>query len=109
VRSWVSIGLGPNPAYQTRLRSLYLALSGSAAAAATMVVRDGPTQVGRVVFEADLYTAANSWDFLDFNQIDIRATVGNVLTVEFLTGTPGDVQEINAGGDYVAPGTEYGV
>jgi hypothetical protein len=74
-----------------------------------MVVRDGPTGTGAVIFEADLYTAANSWDFLDFNEVDLRASVGNVLTVEFVAGTPGDVQEINAGGDYVAPGTLYGV
>jgi hypothetical protein len=74
-----------------------------------MVVRDGPTGLGTVIFEADLYTAANSWDFLDFNEIDLRASVGNVLTVEFLAGVPGNVQEINAHGDYVAPGTFYGV
>jgi hypothetical protein len=84
-------------------------MSGSSAASATMVVRDGPSQAGAVIFEADLYTAANSWDFLDFNEVDLRASVGKVLTVEFVTGTPGNVQEINAGGDYVAPGTEYGV
>jgi hypothetical protein len=108
-RAWVSIGLGPNPTYQTRLRSLYLVLSGSSAGSATMVVRDGLTGIGTIIFEADLYTAANGWNFLDYNEIDLRASVGNVLTVEFVTGTPGDVQEINAGGDYVAPGTLYGV
>jgi hypothetical protein len=65
--------------------------------------------MGTIIFEADLYTAANSWGFLEFSEIDLRATAGNVLTVEFIAGTPGDVQEINAGGDYVAPGTFYGV
>ena len=105
----VSIGTGPNMTYQTRLRALYLVVSGGSAGAATAVVRDGPANGGTIIFEADLSTAANSWDFLDYNGIDLRATAGRVLTVEFVAGTPGDFQEVNAEGDYVAPGTLYGV
>lgn len=105
----MSIGIGPNLTYQTRLRSMYLVVSGSSAGAATAVVRDGPANGGTIIFDADLSTAANGWDFLDYNLIDLRATPGRVLTVEFVTGTPGDVQEINAEGDYVPPGTLYGV
>ena len=76
---------------------------------ATMVVRDGGAGVGTIIFEADLFTQANGRDFLDFNEIDLRATVGNVLTVEFIAGTPGDVQQIDAKGDFVPPGIPYGV
>jgi hypothetical protein len=65
--------------------------------------------MGTIIFTADLYTAANSADFLDLSEIDLRASAGNVLTVEFTAGIPGDVQEINAEGDFVAPGTFYGV
>jgi hypothetical protein len=65
--------------------------------------------MGRIIFAADLYTAANSADFLDLSEIDLRASVGRVLTVEFVAGIPGNVQEINAEGDFVAPGTFYGV
>jgi hypothetical protein len=104
----LAIGLGPNQTYQTRLRSLYLTVSGGSAGMATMVVRDGLLGVGQIIFEADLYTAANSRDVLDFNNIDLRATAGGVLTVEFLGGTPGAVQQISAHGDYVPFGIPYG-
>ncbi len=60
------------------------------------------------MFEATISIPANSRDLVNRTNLDIRATAGNVLTVEFLAGTSGDFQAINARGDYIPPGLPYG-
>jgi hypothetical protein len=71
-------------------------------------VRDGAGGMGTIIYQADLYTAANARDQLVEDELDMRATAGNYLTVEFLAGTASDYQSISAQGDYVPPGTPYG-
>ncbi len=60
------------------------------------------------MFEATLSIPANSRDLINRTDLDMRATAGNVLTIEFLAGTSGDFQSINALGDYIPPGIPYG-
>ncbi len=103
----VAAATGPDTTFQTRLRAIYCTLAGTAAGTGTIVVRDGATGVGTIIFEADLSTPSNNRDFLSFTEVDLRATAGNVMTIEFLSGTASDFQAVNAQGDYVAPGTPY--
>ncbi len=102
------VAISPNPTYQTRLRAMYCTLAGSNAGSGTVVVRDGISGVGTILFEATLSIPANSRDLVNRTDLDLRATAGNVLTVEFLAGTAGDFQAINAQGDYIPPGIPYG-
>lgn len=103
-----AVGLGPNPTYQTRLRAIYCTLVGTNAGSGTVVVRDGPTGTGSIIFQSNLNIPANSQDIFSRSDLDLRATIGNVMTIEFLAGTPGDFQTVNALGDYVPLGTPYG-
>lgn len=104
----IAVAISPNSTYQTRLRALYCTLQGPSAGSGTVVVRDGATGVGAIMFEATLAIPVNSRDLVNRTDLDLRATVGNVLTVEFLAGTAGDFQAINAQGDYIPPGIPYG-
>jgi hypothetical protein len=104
----VSAAPGPDGVYQTRLRALYCTLAGSAAGGGTVVVRDGPSGVGTILFRSTLNLPGSGIGVLEKIGIDLRATVGNPLTVEFVAGTAGDFQSVNAQGDYVRPGTPYG-
>jgi len=104
----IAVATGPNSTYQTRLRAMYCTLSGTNAGSGTLVVRDGATGVGAIIFEATLSIPVNSRDLINRTDLDLRATVGNLLTIEFLAGTTADFQSINAQGDYVPPGTPYG-
>lgn len=97
-----------NTTYQARLRALQATLSGTAAGVGTLVVRDGASGVGTIIFRADLAMAANARDGLILTDMDLRASAGAALTVEFLAGTASDFQAVNAQGDYVAPGTPFG-
>ncbi len=103
-----SIAPSQDAVFQTRLRSMYFGLSGPAIGSATAVVRDGQPGIGAIIFQADLYTAANNRDVVSLPEVDLRATAGNVLTVEFLAGTPSDFQEVSAQGDLILLGTPYG-
>lgn len=104
----ISVPGGPNLTYQTRLRALYCTLDGPAAGSGTVVVRDGATGVGTVIFHSTLSLPGGGIDVLNRTDIDLRATAGNSLTIEFLAGTASDFQSVNAQGDYAPPGTPYG-
>jgi hypothetical protein len=104
----ISVSASPNLTYQARLRALYCTLDGPAAGSGTVVVRDGATGVGTIIFHSTLNLPGSGIDILDRTGIDLRATAGNALTIEFLAGTASDFQSVNAQGDYVPPGTPYG-
>lgn len=108
VAATISVATGPNSTYQTRLRAAHCSLDGSAAGSGTVVVRDGPSGSGTIIFQATLNLPGSGIDRLNRTDFDLRATVGNVLTVEFLAGTASDFQSINAQGDYIPPGIQYG-
>ena len=102
-----AVAAGSNSTYQTRMRSIYATLRGPAAGSGTMVVRDGLTGIGTIIFQTDLNISASGRDTLALYEFDIRATPGNVMTIEFTAGTPSDFQVVNAQGDYVPPGTPF--
>jgi hypothetical protein len=104
----VSVSTSLNPTYQTRLRAMYCTLAGSNAGTGTIVVRDGPSGSGVIIFEATLAIPGNNRDLVNRTNLDIRATAGNAMTIEFLAGTSGDFQTANALGDYIPPGLPYG-
>jgi hypothetical protein len=104
----IAVVTGPNTTYQTRLRAMYCTLDGPSSGSGTVVVRDGLTGVGTIIFQSTLNLPGSGIDILDRTGIDLRATAGNVLTIEFLAGTASDFQSINAQGDYAPPGTPYG-
>src|SRR6266576_6865540 len=104
----VAVATSLNSAYQTRLRAMYCTLAGPNAGSATVVVRDGPSGSGAILFEATLAIPANSRDLVNRTDVDLRATAGNVLTIEFLAGVAGDFQTVNSLWDYFPPGLHYG-
>ena len=103
-----SVPVSPNPFYQTRLRSLYCTLEGPAGGSGTLVVRDGATGAGTIVFHSTINLPGSGIGIVNRTNIDIRMTTGNVLTVEFLAGTASDFQSVNAQGDYIPHGIPYG-
>jgi hypothetical protein len=103
-----SAATGPNSTYQTRLRALYCTLGGPAAGSGTVVVRNGATGVGTIIYRSTLNLPSGGVGVLERTGIDLRATAGNALTIEFLAGTASDFQSVNAQGDYVPLGTPYG-
>jgi len=93
---------------QVRLRSLEATLSGASAGTDQLVVRDGASGVGTVIFTADLSIPANGFASMQLSNLDIRATAGNNLTVEFVSGVTSDRENVNAQGDFVIIGTRQG-
>lgn len=88
----------------TRLRSLQCTLGGTSAGTDQLVVRDGPTGTGTIIWQADLAIAANGTSPLVISNLDLRASLGNALTVEFVSGVTGDREDVNAQGDFVPQG-----
>lgn len=93
---------------QLRLRSLTATLAGSAAGTDQLVVRDGPTSSGTIIWTADLSVAANGFASIAQSDMDLRASPGNALTIEFVSGVSSDFEDVNAQGDYIPQGTAFG-
>ena len=91
---------------QLRLRSLQASLVGSGSD--RLVVRDGASGSGTIIFSADMAAAAGTAATLSLSRLDLRATPGNALTIEFVTGT-GSAEDVNAQGDYVPQGSPWGI
>ena len=95
---------------QTRLRSLQCRLSGVAAGTDQLVIRDGASGTGTIIWQADLSVGANGLsDQLSLTGLDIRASLGNALTVEFVNGVGSDREDVNAQGDFVPQGYPLGL
>jgi hypothetical protein len=103
----IAVATSQNLGYQARLRAMYCTLAGTSAGSAAVVVRDGPTGAGAILFQSTLEIPAGGRDLVNRTKIDLRASVGNVLTVEFLAGVAGDFEAVNALGDYIPPGLPY--
>ena len=88
----------------TRLRSLQCSLGGSSAGTDELVVRDGDAGSGTIIWSADLAIPANGTSPLIISNLDLRASLGNALTVEFVSGVTGDREDVNAQGDFVPQG-----
>lgn len=87
-----------------RLRALQCRLSGSSAGTDLLVVRDGPSGNGTIIWQQDLSVPANGSDSINLSGLDLRATPGNGLTVEFVNGVNSDRETVNAQGDIVPQG-----
>lgn len=98
---------------RNRLRALVATLAGTVAAAgsAQLVVRDGPSGTGTIIFTADLSISGTQTAELALSDLDLRASTGNALTVEFVSGSgiTGVAQSVNAQGDYVPQGWPLGM
>lgn len=87
-----------------RLRALQARLAGSAAGTDQLVVRDGPSGAGPILLQVDLSVPANGGDGIALTGLDLRASPGNGLTVEFVNGVNSDRETVNAQGDFVPQG-----
>lgn len=87
-----------------RLRSLTGTLSGGSAGTDLLVVRDGPSGSGTIIWQSDLSVAANGTASIFMTNMDLRASPGNALTIEFVSGVASDRESVNAEGDYVPLG-----
>ncbi len=87
-----------------RLRSIQARLAGTAAGTDQLVVRDGPSGTGAIIWQEDLSIAANGSDQIALSGLDLRSSPGNGLTVEFVAGVASDREDVNAQGDIVPQG-----
>ena len=87
-----------------RLRQLSASLDGIAAGSDLLVVRDGAAGSGTIIWQADLNVVISTSQFITINGLDLRATPGNALTVEFVSGSNSNRECINASGDMVPVG-----
>jgi hypothetical protein len=92
---------------QLRLRSIVASIVGTANMVDRLVVRDGATGVGTIIFSADLGAAGNSGQAVPLSDLDVRASKGNALTVEFVSGS-GTAENVAAQGDLVPVGYPIG-
>lgn len=89
---------------QTRLRSFQCTLSGTAAGTDQLVIRDGASGSGTIIAQFDLSVAANGNSIIALSGLDLRASVGNSLTIEFVNGVTSDTEDVNAQGDFIPAG-----
>jgi hypothetical protein len=84
-----------------RLRGLQAVISGAGGTGAdTLQILDGST----VIWNMDLSAVANGQAQVSLAPLDIRASIGNNLTVAFVNGVSGDIEDVNMQGDYVPAG-----
>ena len=77
-------------------------IAGASAATDTVQVLDGAT----VIWQCDVSAAANTTAYTPQLMFDLRASIGNNLTVKFVNGA-GTAEDINAQGDFPSAGTPY--
>ena len=90
-----------------RLRSVFFSLSGTSAGAVTVVVRDGATGAGTIIWQGSLNSAANAGDFILQNGLDVRATSGTLTVESTASGGANTTTSLNASGDFVQLGASY--
>lgn len=93
---------------QLRLRALQVTMSGPGAGTDRVVVRDGASGVGDIIWSADLSVQADGFASIFASPLDLRASVGNSLTIEFAAGVASDREDVNAQGDLVSEGYPVG-
>lgn len=94
-----------------RMRALMVTLSAGASPSsiAEFVVRDGASGVGTILMSGSLSVIANLGQSEFLLGIDLRATPGNALTIEFTGGGGANTQEsVWAEGDIIPVGLGYG-
>lgn len=94
----------------TRLRALEASVAFSSGTAGTgapfyLQVLDGATQI---FAQAVAGVSASAWGY-SATGLDLRASLGNSLTVQFTSAGPtGCLETVNIQGDFEAPGQGYG-
>lgn len=103
----VAVTAGTTGGQAIRLRALQVYIGGTSAGAATFVVRDGTTGAGTIIWEVELFNAANGGTSSTISSSDLRAISGT-LTVE-TTGAGGSGTQIsvNAQGDLIQIGKSF--
>lgn len=79
-------------------------MSGTAAGTDLLVVRDGATGTGAIIWQSDLVIPDNGTAVIALTGLDLRASVGNALTVEFVAGLASARECISVQGDFVPRG-----
>lgn len=88
-----------------RLRALQASLGGTGAGAALLVVRDGPTATGTILAQQQMNIPANGCASVDLTGLDLRASLGNAITVETTSGGGANtLLTVSAQGDLVPSG-----
>lgn len=88
-----------------RLRSLTLGVAANGAASGNIkfVVRDGATGAGTIIWETVLAAPDGGSNSIFLTGLDLRASLGNALTVESTgAGAAGSQISISASGDQIA-------
>lgn len=73
------------------------------------MVRDGTSGTGTIIWQSDPSIAANGTVTIFLTDMDLRSSIGNALTIEFVNGVAGDRESVNAEGDYVPSGWPLGL
>ena len=68
------------------------------------MVRDGASGTGTILAQFDLAIPANGATSVILPNLDIRASLGNAITVEFASGVSNDREDVNAQGDFIPQG-----
>ena len=92
-----------------RLRQLACSLGGAAAGIDRFVVRDGASGTGTIIWSMELSVPANGSSIVTEEGMDLRASVGNALTIETVAGVASDLETVNAAGDFVPAGQPWGI
>lgn len=102
-----SVTAGTTGGLCIRLRALQVSISGTAAGAATIVVRDGATGAGTILWETQINCAANSGTMYSGSDMDLRATSGTLTIESTAAGGANTNIAVNAQGDYCQTGQAY--
>lgn len=108
VAGLVAISGGSTANAAIRCRSLQVTCFGTGVPSATLVVRDGATGAGAIIFQASLAALTAQVAGFTSTDLDLRATSGT-MTIE-TTGSAGATITtlINAQGDYTVVGRAFG-
>lgn len=90
-----------------RLRSLQCTLGGTGAGSVTLVVRDGATGAGTIIWQGVIVTAAGTSSMLTKSGIDLRATSGTLTIETTASGGANTTSTVNATGDTCQQGAPY--
>lgn len=91
----------------TRLRAMQISISAAATAQTPIqwMVRDGDSGGGAILMTGALAAPADSVAAVNLAGLDLRASPGNALTVEFAgAGVSGSQASVSAQGDFIPQG-----
>src|SRR5260221_1644113 len=84
---------------QLRLRALSASLAGSAAGADQLVVRDGVSGTGGIIWQWGLLGPANGADRVVFDGVDLLVFPRDELMIRFVAGVTSDPESVKTADD----------